>query len=99
MPRRRRVREYFPSGGALRSLIRDLADAQGGRCVYCGRLMTFDDPRSRLYATREHKIPVHRGGREARDNYAASCRQCNNAKGQLTHDEYVAFRERNGRSR
>jgi len=48
---------------------------QGGRCMYCGRLV----PHTK--ATCEHLIPRSRGGKRTRDNVGMACRACNMARG------------------
>ena len=68
----------------------------GGRCWYCGGLVTPATPgrdwlvlypkRSRM--VKEHTTPVCRGGRDDIKNYVPSCGPCNHAKGAFTVDEF-----------
>lgn len=54
----------------------DILDEQGSRCAMCGREFTNDDP-----PTRDHIIPVVRGGGLTRENVQALHRSCNTRKG------------------
>ena len=68
-----------------------LAAAQGGRCHYCRRRMVRGGLHG-LAPTIDHRVPRARGGANARANLVAACRACNEAKGPLTEDEFVAVR-------
>jgi len=59
----------------------------GGRCAYCGR--------SRAH-TVDHVRPLARGGAEWPDNLVPACSGCNNAKANMTLEEFreVLFRSR-----
>ncbi len=48
-------------------------------CQYCGR--TRSDLRGRQFLTRDHVLPVSRGGGNTWDNVVTSCSPCNNRKG------------------
>ena len=50
--------------------IRDL-----NTCSYCGRLAT-----ERLILTRDHIVPVSKGGKDTWSNTTAACKRCNNLK-------------------
>ena len=50
-------------------------------CMYCGREL----PASLL--TRDHLMPLSRGGADCWSNVVAACRGCNHAKGSRTPDE------------
>lgn len=50
-------------------------------CLYCGR--DFDD----LDLTRDHVIPISRGGRDRWSNVATACKRCNAHKGGKTPEE------------
>ncbi|HZS03855.1 MAG TPA: HNH endonuclease [Blastocatellia bacterium] len=60
----------------LRILIRDKH-----RCQYCGRRGTQFD------LTLDHIIPRSRGGQSVPENLCASCKECNQRKGDRTPDE------------
>ena len=50
-------------------------------CMYCGREL----PAHQL--TRDHLVPLSRGGADCWSNVVAACRGCNHAKGSRTPDE------------
>lgn len=55
-----------------------------GRCVYCADEVllhgSHKHPRS---ATRDHFIPLSKGGSRGAKNTVLACRRCNNAKGDM----------------
>jgi 5-methylcytosine-specific restriction endonuclease McrA len=59
-----------------------LIKRRDGRCFYCGR--------RDLPLTRDHMIPLTRGGSDAIENIVPACRPCNSAKGTKTTDEFLA---------
>jgi len=63
-------------------------------CHYCG--ITTDavwtDPSDPIHTQKDHRIPVSRGGSDAIDNIVVSCRGCNGEKGDMTADEYLAWK-------
>jgi 5-methylcytosine-specific restriction endonuclease McrA len=52
-----------------------------GRCFYCGEIKPL---------TRDHMIPLSRGGTNAIDNIAPACGPCNRRKGTMTATEFLA---------
>ena len=50
-------------------------------CMYCGKQF------SEQYLTRDHLMPLSRGGRDRWSNVVTSCKSCNHAKGARTPDE------------
>lgn len=50
-------------------------------CAYCGGCFHFDE------LTREHIVPVSRGGRDTWMNCITACRTCNGAKGNRLPEE------------
>ena len=57
----------------------------GYSCQYCGRHRS--ELRGRQYLTRDHILPVSRGGGNSWDNVVTSCSPCNNRKGgHLPHE-------------
>lgn len=48
-------------------------------CQYCGRRR--NELRGRQFLTRDHILPVSRGGTNSWDNVVTSCSSCNNRKG------------------
>lgn len=59
----------------------------GQRCAYCDRVLQGTTARSLVAATKDHTVPVSRGGRET----VWACRQCNRMKADLTPAEWSAF--------
>lgn len=68
-----------------------LAEAQNWRCCWCGCRMTEVQGRKHS-ATVEHVTPRSHGGVDDPDNYAVACNRCNNARGTLDVDEFLALR-------
>jgi 5-methylcytosine-specific restriction endonuclease McrA len=54
-------------------------------CYLCG------DPITWGIAALDHRVPTSRGGGHALVNLAWACRRCNQAKGTMTPDEFVAL--------
>ena len=52
-----------------------------GLCAYCGQHFAFDD------LTREHIVPVSRGGQDSWMNCITACRGCNGRKGSRLPEE------------
>ena len=59
------------------------------RCTYCNRELTWEEKQI------EHKTPVARGGGNENSNLCLSCEFCNNDKGSMTYEEYMAYKELN----
>ena len=49
------------------------------RCMYCGRHRT--ELRHREFLTRDHVVPMSRGGGNTWENVVTACSHCNNRKG------------------
>lgn len=62
----------------------------GKQCPYCGVQMSRDS--LRLMPSRDHRIPRSRGGTHTPSNITICCRGCNEDKGSLTVEEYMAVR-------
>lgn len=73
--------------------VRALCVKQAGRCFYCQLTMDFSlaQPHPRA-PTRDHLTPRSRGGKNTRDNVVLACYLCNHQKGDMTLDEFRAFR-------
>ena len=54
------------------------------RCHYCGQAELFE------LLTRDHVVPVSRGGCDEPSNVVPACNACNLAKGAMTEPEYRA---------
>jgi 5-methylcytosine-specific restriction protein A len=59
---------------------------QRGVCAYCGRQVGAKG------LTMDHVVPVARGGRSARGNVVAACKECNNRKQLLTPAEQLLMK-------
>ena len=44
-------------------------------------------------ATLEHIIPQKHGGTEAYENIVCSCKECNNKRGHIPHEEFMHIRQ------
>lgn len=65
-----------------------LSEAQNHKCCFCGCVMT-EERNKRNSSTIEHVIPKSKGGPDHPDNFAASCDDCNNKRGDLPVDEFL----------
>lgn len=73
----------------------ELYKLQNGKCFYCSVMLQVAVVKKGRaapmnLATIDHKRPTSRGGTWSNDNIVLACWRCNNAKGSMTHDEYVA---------
>ena len=57
----------------------------GYSCQYCGRHRS--ELRGRQFLTRDHILPISRGGTNAWQNVVTSCSPCNNRKGNRVPEE------------
>ena len=71
--------------------LKRLLHKQGGRCYYCNMSISRHYHQGApLEATIDHRIPRARGGTNAAINLVAACFSCNNRKGNMTSDEFIA---------
>jgi 5-methylcytosine-specific restriction endonuclease McrA len=70
-----------PIADMTASAWRQMCEAAGYRCHYCGMLT------ERLH--REHRVPLARGGANSIENIVPACGPCNLAKGILTDQEFI----------
>lgn len=66
----------------------------GKVCAYCKNPVTTERGNNHpMSPSRDHVIPLSRGGRDSLDNIVMACRWCNNRKGSLDGEEFVAWLE------
>lgn len=63
---------------------RHLWQQQNGQCFYCKRAVPW------LESTLDHKLPRSKGG-ATKGNSVMACFQCNNRKGDLTAEQFIAL--------
>lgn len=68
--------------------LADLVHRQHGRCFYCPNKFW----RPKRPPTIDHKIPIWAGGRDTADNRVAACKPCNELKGPLDAETFLAVR-------
>lgn len=74
-----------------RSITRELAKLQGGKCYYCQDEIHFDEPNCPDRASFDHMILASEGGELTHDNGVASCRTCNSLRGDIHWLKWVSF--------
>jgi hypothetical protein len=74
-------------GKKRRMVLKGMLRSQDSRCRYCGRTVR------RQCSTIDHVIPRARGGISMPDNLTLACCRCNNAKGDWTVEEWLAWLE------
>jgi hypothetical protein len=60
-------------------VIEQLRARQSGLCWLCDKPLNFDDPKHRKYRTKEHHLPVSKGGGNEIGNLRLCCGGCNKA--------------------
>lgn len=71
--------------------LQRLRRAIGTRCPYCERTILFDSFDPSRTPSRDHHYPRSRGGQQV----VWCCEACNQAKGDMTPEEWAAFRAAN----
>lgn len=65
----------------------------GEKCPYCPTIMNrergYHSPQS---PSRDHRVPTCRGGMNVESNIIICCRRCNEEKGPLDEDEFMAWK-------
>ena len=67
----------------------DICIAFDHRCAYCGR--------AEKQLTRDHRVPLIRGGRHTASNIVPACHRCNKSKGSKTEEEFRSVLVRTGK--
>lgn len=83
--KRRKKREEQATGSHTQDQWMSRRDYYNNRCVYCG---TKDD------ITKDHRIPLERGGANWPSNLKPACRSCNSSKGTKTETEFKQLLEK-----
>lgn len=60
-------------------------------CAYCGGDVIVGKHGGKRLATIDHKIPLSRGGTWKRYNLTCACKRCNELKGAMTAEEFLAL--------
>lgn len=63
-----------------------LVEQHEHKCYYCGVLTTNEEGKTKL--TRDHILPLSRGGTDDISNVVPSCKSCNGSKGNKTLEEW-----------
>lgn len=90
--RHRRLRKKGVKGYHSHRQWEELLSASGFKCFYCGT--SIEEGVGKNLATRDHVIPIMRGGHDDIDNIVPACKSCNSSKGNMTAEEYINYRER-----
>ena len=65
-----------------------IIQAQNNKCLKCGIEFTEEER-----PTRDHVVPLSRGGKDTRDNVCALCHQCNAHKADNLDYDLIVSRE------
>jgi 5-methylcytosine-specific restriction endonuclease McrA len=69
----------------MRRIRRTILEQQGGRCLYCRSVLSFED------STLDHIIPLsHGGARQSVDNVVVACFGCNARRGNERFTTFLA---------
>lgn len=68
--------------------LNELMKNQKGVCFYCKCEMQTHDEKLGTFATRDHRIPLSRGGRMRGRNVVAACQSCNGMKGDMDEADF-----------
>ncbi len=84
--RRRNLRKRGIGGSHTVSDFRALCEKYNWRCAYCGKNLTAKT------VTKDHVIPISRGGTDVIGNIVPACLSCNAAKQARTGEEFLGTR-------
>jgi 5-methylcytosine-specific restriction endonuclease McrA len=90
------MREFKAEGHHSNSEFWKVIGQQHGCCFWCGEYLFA---KKEFIGTRDHLIPLVRGGSDWIENIVAACRSCNSSKGTMTAEEYRAVLEERARER
>lgn len=86
---RRRLREQSAPGSHNDKQWNARIEFQNSLCFWCFKLLRNSE--NIFTGTKEHLIPLSRGGNDYIENIVAACWPCNREKGTKTATEYVAY--------
>lgn len=89
MSRRQRAKRGQDTPNLTKAMLTMKARASGP-CYWCSRPMTEGD--TGTGKTFDHKVPLARNGTHSTENGRIICKSCNGDKGNMTEDEYAAFK-------
>lgn len=87
--RKRRAKSFNAPGTFTEAEFRDKLKEFGFRCFWCGKLLSEDD------ITRDHYIPLVKGGSNTIENIVPSCKSCNFKKRNKMPSEFKAMQTGN----
>ena len=82
--RKRRAISYGKSAFFTEEEFQAKFESLGRRCFYCKRPLAFSE------ATRDHYIPLTKGGDDSIDNIVPACANCNSHKRNKMPDEFIS---------
>lgn len=96
-PRQRRLHHARKRGSHTQSEWESKRASQNGLCHYCGLKSLDLEPtlvqgrlvRHVMPLTKDHMIPLSRGGSDRIDNIVGACRECNERKHTMTAEEFM----------
>lgn len=65
-----------------RAKTKILHELQSGLCFYCGKSVSLES------ATKDHRVPISKGGSNEMSNLVMACPRCNIAKGSKSEEEF-----------
>jgi 5-methylcytosine-specific restriction endonuclease McrA len=80
-----------PSSSVRRKWRTALFERQGGRCEYCGCIVTIDKAHAYApnYGTLDHVVPrAHQGRPTSLTNMVLACRSCNHRKDSMDAETF-----------
>ena len=70
----------------------DLLEQWNWRCFYCAEPVQRESPDPQHEATKDHMVPISRGGVDYIGNIVPACLRCNDLKGNKTTEEFRSER-------